>query len=516
MIRISLFVLLFFTIQTTFSQCSLDSVYWFNQIQQRTEALILAPTFRMQGEQNSYGILELNQQFGQGRFRQAQQAFSNRNTSFTAKGFNQLGRFHVGAVFTFNNQYEDSLANNLRSNLNDLATFYPYANQSGRYQRQNYKLNAALAFQATDHVKPFIKLDYLYHWSAGTVDPRLKATRFELRAKPGVAFTYGAHQLGVYGIIGKGDEQVSLSYKNDVFSNSMLYPDRIYHMSYGYGSSVIRDFSNNYKYDSYLGGGLEYASMFRDWKMQANAEWQRYHNTNQITSKGSAYYTGIVGEFELQSWKANLALFGPSNKSTQQSFSLDALYQSGFDGNIRTTGSLDIVNYKVNTLDLLGRYDLLWDKDKPFSKEIGLDVKYASSSRQDLVQSVDFNIADVDIGAHFRAYVQQRSGNRMKFAVLPYFRLPTETSLTYNTYSKSEFVRNVIFTDYYYNAARYVGSQFQAEYIGQFFGKNHLGFYANFDYRRASNPELRPDFDPTFVPNGNRWETNVGIRMYIQ
>ncbi len=512
-----LVITLLFLVQvvTAHAQRSLDSVYFFQQDQQFAEALILSPTFRMSSDRESYGMVQLNQQFGRGSFRKAQQAYSDRMTNFVATGFNQLRRFHIGARFEFNNQFEDSLANSLRSNMNELAPYYAYANKSGEYQRQNYILNAALGFAVNEHIQPFVKLDYHRHWSAGTVDPRLSAQRFELRARPGVAFKIDNHTVGIYGLIGKADEQVSLVYKSLTFKESSLYPDRIYHMNYGYGSSVIRDSVARSKVDTYKGAGLEYAAIVDGWRVQAAVEYQWYHNTNQVNDKSSVKYSGPLGIFDLHSVHGQIAFYSPSQKSTQQMLTLNGGYQIGSDGNTRTTGSLDIVNYKVNTMDLAGSYRLLWGSDKATVKEIGLDLSHHTIRRQDLVQSVLLDAGNMELGLWASLYYTCASGNSIRLSAHPYLNLPTSTTLNYNPIAKSEFVKNVVFTDYYYYQARYWGAQFKGEYIGRFFGKNDLGFFAAVDYRKATDPTLRADLDPTFVPQGSRWQAQIGVRMYI-
>ena len=497
------------------AQRSLDSVYFFRQDQQFTEALILSPTFGMQSDRESYGMIQLNQRFGGGSFRKAQQAYSERMTNFVATGFNQLGRFHIGARFEFNNQFQDSLSNSLRSNMNELAPYYAYANKSGDYQRQNYILNAALGFALNEYVQPFLKLDYHRHWSAGTVDPRLSSQRFELRARPGVAVKLDNHAIGLYGLIGKADEQVNLVYKSLVFKQSSLYPDRIYHINYGYGSSVIRDSIARNKIDSYKGGGLEYASTWMGWNVQAAGEYQWYHNTNQVHDKSSLQYSGPLGIFDLHTLTGRIDVYSSLQKNRQHRLTLDGGYQTGSDGNKKTTGSLNIVNYKVNTLDLAGSYRMLWGKDRAVAKEIGVDLRHHAIRRQDLVQSVLLDVGNTEVALWGSLYVTRPSGHSIRLSAQPYLSMPTHTTLNYNPIAKSDFVKNVVFTDYYYHSMRYWGTQLKGEYMGRFFGKNDLGFFIALDYRKATSPTLRADLDPTFVPQGSRWEGQVGVRMYI-
>lgn len=515
--RLRIFYICCFVFQAvlSYSQKAMDSIYVFKQDQRLAESMILSPTNRLLWDGDSYGILQLEYDMDRGDFRKAQQAYDHKRTSFIAKGFNVLGKFHIGARFEFNNTNEDSLANGLRNDLEELATFYPYANKSGNYQRQNYILNAALGYDLTTKITAFLKLDYQRHWSAGTVDPRLRSDRFVLKARPGVSYHFSKGSVGLYGLIGKADEKLSLTYKNRVFKESLLYPDRMYHMNYGYGSSAIKDSSNNNKEDSYKGLGIEYATKIRDWKVQFSGEYELYHNTNQVHPKTSIYYVGPLAIYDEQRITGDLSLYRNVSHGKQHSVYASAQNRKGTDGNILTTGSLDIVNYRVDAWDLTGLYSFLWGKDAKVAKEISAEFFYNSLVRKDFLQSVTLDAANILLSVSGNWYVRPGDGKSIKIRINPYLNLPNRTDLKYSEVSKSEFLKNVVFTDYYYYKTRYWGAKFGGEYGGQFFGKNNFAFYVSLDYKKAIPLDLRTDLDPTFVPAGNRISTQLGIRMYL-
>lgn len=513
------FLLLFLCIGVNPMLCSaqqgVDSAYFFYQDRQAAESYVLSPVNGKVQSRESYGLLKLNHDISSGGFRRAQQAYKRSETSFEAIGFNRLGKFHLGGYFTFNMIEDDSLASSLRNDLEDLSAFYAYANKSSHYKRQNYTVDATLSYQLSKVLMPFLRVHYQKHWSAGTVDPRLTADRFTLKVKPGVAAKLGNHIVGAYALLGKADEKISLGYKNLNYQNSTSYLDRIHYMNYGYGSVVIKDTASVFKYDSYKGGGINYASTMKGWQLQLAGEYVLLHNTNQTSERGTRYDIGPTGVFDLSTLTFSLSAYGPVRNGTQQSFFAKAISNSGQDGNLKTSGSLTLVNYRVATQATEFSYFFLWHKQRALTKELGLNVSYSSILRRDLLQSATLDAANTQITAFINAYLKGKNGGDMKFSAQPYYSVPKRTAYSYNPLSEKSFIQNIALVDYYYYASKYWGAKIDGEYIGRFFGKNDLGFFASIDYRKSSVPSLMEGVPPAFVPQGKRVDARIGVRLYL-
>ncbi|RZJ78034.1 MAG: hypothetical protein EOO47_15075 [Flavobacterium sp.] len=508
------FIPLFFSV-LALAQSGKDSVYIYNQDQKMIENILFSPTFSNHNTLQSFGILQLDYKRETGGLRRAQEAYNISLPKFVAKGYNVLGKFRIAGSLEFNNSTEDSLANGQKNNLEDFTTFYPYANKSGRYKRQNYIVKTSLSYSALKgRLTPFVNLDYQKHQSSGTVDPRLSSNRFIFKAKPGINFSLRKHDLGIYGIIGKADEQVSLGYKNDVYKTSLLFPDRIHYMNYGYGNSVIKDTSSVYKYDNYKGFGIQYATSIQKWKIQASGEYQHFLNKNYNVAKTVQNFHTIA-EFNLNTITSSVLLSKKSRTNDQQ-IAIDLNYNDGYDGNLKTSGSLNRVNYRVNSLFINGSYNLLWNKDKKTAKEIGFDFAYNQNEKQDLGQVVGLAYEQFQVGVNGRLYHHFDKESIFKFSVAPYYIVPLNTTLKYNPNSLTEFVRNVVFTDYYYYNSKILGSNFNVEYISSKLIKNQqFGLYFHLDYRNQLQSILRPDLNPTFVPNASRTTYRFGVNMYL-
>lgn len=509
-------IILFFSSVLACAQNGRDSVYIFHQDNKLVENSLLSPAFANGDNLTSYGYLQLDFKRESGGFRRAQEAYSISSPRFFAKGFNVLGKFRIAGSFEFNKSFEDSLANGQKNNLEDFTTFYPYANKSGSYKRQNYIIKTSLSYSAfNNHLSPYLNLDYHKHESYGTVDPRLSSNRFMFKVKPGVVYKTKKHAVSLYGLLGKADEQVSLSYKNDNFKTSLLYPDRIHYMQYGYGSSKIKDTSNVYKYDNYKGAGIQYALNSKGWNIQFSTEYQLFENKNYDRSKTTRGFT-TIGIFNLNTITGSLLVSKKTNNKNDQQLLVDFAYNEGYDGNLKTSGSLNRVNYRVNALNLNASYDYLWDKHKRTTKELGIAFTYDQNEKQDLGQSDGLSYEQIKIGVNGKIYHKIDAQSIFKLSLSPYYLLPLNTTLKYNGNSLTEFIKNVVFTDYYYFNSKSVGSEFNVEYISSKLIKNQqFGLYFQVDYRSQLKQELRSDLNPTFIPNNNRSAFHLGINMYL-
>ncbi len=493
-----------------------DSVHFFKQDNKRIENQLLFPISFDAENLSNYGFIQLDYKRESGGLRRAQEAYSTNSPKFLAKGFNNLGRFKIAGSFEFNKSFEDSLANGQKNNLEDLTPYYPYANKSGNYERQDYIIKTSFSYTTLNNrIIPFVNLDYHKHWSTGSVDPRLNSNRFIFKMKPGIATTFKKHTVAVYGLFGKADEQVSLMYKNSNFKQNTLNVDRIHYMNYGYGSSVIKDSSSVFKYDSYKGAGLNYMADIKGWNTQLSAEYQLYVNKNSgVTKSSTKYYT--IGIFNLTTLSGSLLLSKNTSEKSSQQIAMDVVYNDGYDGNLKTSGSLNRVNYKVNTFSFNGSYDYLWDKNKRTSKELGLAVSYFQSEKVDLGQADGLSIEQLQLRLKSNLYHQIDAKSSYKLCFSPYYVMPVKADLKYNPNSLTEFIKNVVFTDYYYFNSKAIGAEIKGEYASSKLIKGQrIGLYAQVDTRSQLEKQWRADLNPTFIPNSSRTVMHIGLNLYL-
>lgn len=506
--------LLIFSI-LAFAQNGKDSVYIFHQDKKQIENSLFTPTFFNGNQLTQYGYLQLDFKHQTGGLRRAQEPYSLKMPKFYAEGFNVLGKFRLAGSIEFNKSFEDSLANGQKHNLDDFTTFYPYANKSGTYERQNYIMKTSISYHVNKYLTPYFNLDYHKHWSTGSDDPRLSSNRFILKLKPGINLKLKKQNIGIYAMVGKADEQSSIGYKNRTYNYSLLYPDRIHYMQYGYGYSRIKDSSTVYRFDRYSGGGLEYATSLKKWNIQFATAYQFYQNKNYDRSKTTPGFI-TMGIFNLNTITSTLLMSKQADAKKDQQVALNFEYNSGYDGNLKTSGRLNRVNYKLNGINLGTSYHYLWHKDKNTSKELGINFAYNQNEKEDLAQVDALAYEQVQLNITARLYHKIDAQSNFKFTLSPYYLTPLNTTLKYNPNSLTEFIRNVIFTDYYYFNSKALGTEISGEYISSKLIKNQqFGLYFQLDYRKQLKQELRSDLNPTFIPNNNRSIFHFGINMYL-
>lgn len=512
------FIIYCISILLCYAQENADTVYFFTGDQRIIMGEILSNTFSHRSRQRSFGVLDLHYRSSEGNLRQAQQAYSAQDIVFQAKGFNRIGNFRIAGIFTFNNNQDDSLANGQRNNIEELTPFYAHANKSTDYRRQNYLMQALGSYDISTYWRTGLGLHYHKHWSAGTSDPRLRTDRFILKLQPTVSYSFGNNSIGVYGKWGKADEDVRFSYKNLNYQRSTLYPDRLIYVNWGYGNTSLRDTTNVFKYDSYSGFGAEYALENSLWKIRSFVDHELFINDNYFQRPASTRSRGVIGRFTMSTLRAGLDIYKQDDAHDNQHFlSFSAQTDDGYDGNIVTTGSLDIVNYKVSRSILNLEYLYLWDKKASNSKEIGIDISRHYLSREDLSQSIRLKSDNYLFNLRGKWYADLNKNYSYIVGAEVFLGIPTSnTELSYSALSKTEFLRNIVFTDYYFYSSSFYGTRLQGEYVvNRFAGQNRLGFFARIDLSKQNPLDLRADLDPTFIPSGQRMEWQMGARMYL-
>src|SRR5690606_17443963 len=138
----------------------------------------------------NFGEVSLNYSSKTGDRRLSQQSHSKNAVEFYAFGANQLGDFRVSGDFLFDKIFEDSLAFGQRNDIDKWSPFQYYASKAGKYERQNYKANVTLSYKWTKLIQPFFNVNYLHHWTTGSIDPRFESKKFEMKYNPGLILNF--------------------------------------------------------------------------------------------------------------------------------------------------------------------------------------------------------------------------------------------------------------------------------------------------------------------------------------
>lgn len=431
----------------------------------------------------NFGEVSLIYSNSNGNRRLAQQAHNRQQVDFYAIGANQLGDFRISGDFLFNKVFDDSLSFGQRNDIDEWTTFNYFASKAGKYERQNYKANLTLSYKFNDLIQPFFNVNYLSHWTTGSVDPRFESKKFEMKYNPGVILNFDNTNIAIKAIIGKGREGTGVSYKNKNYSQSLLYPDRVHYLNLGYGKISIRDTSSTRRYSSFVGGELTGHTQFGNIILDLNlsAEFKNDNMTNDLKS-AQVYRKRAV--FKEDNYNAS-ALIQVLGNRHHHLITLDAQYLDGRDGLIEFSANFDKVNYTVNYQSARVGY-LLTKRDYiTWGYDAGVDIEYYNIERQDYASNLHVNNSFIHISPQGRIYYRASGGDLIQFAFKPKAIVNMADEITYSINSLNNYIESVVLWDYDYYRTKAWKLDWNAKWITNKVSSQYLfGVYANYAMER--------------------------------
>ncbi|WP_343539239.1 DUF6850 family outer membrane beta-barrel protein [Sphingobacterium thalpophilum] len=382
--------------------------------------------------------------------------------------------------------------------------YYYYASKSSKYERQNYRSNLSLSYRLSSRFRPFVRVAHLYHWSTGSVDPRMDDKRFDLKLQPGIIFYIKNSNLALSGIYGKGNERLSVDYKNRNYLQNLVFPDRIHYLSLGYGYNGIKDTSSMRKYNSYRGFELSY---HQDWEGKmldilssyVDRE-ERFTTDGRATSKN--YNTrGIYNEAAIK-FEASLNIVG-RRSNDYLSFYSERVEGSDLLSDLST--NLSKSNYEVQAWTNRLTYMKETKKASKLKYQIALGLQHYFLNRQDHASGIDVSNHIIKTSLPLGLIVRRNYEEKWVINFNPNIQIPVSGKLTYSENALNNFIRDVIFWDYnYLNTSNY-GADFSVEFISKRIVKDYnLGVFGGWKYQRGKVSGYL-----------NRQQYEIGMRMYL-
>lgn len=496
------------------SQVWKDSLFLDPQEARINSISLLRHNLRPKGE-TKYGKISLDYGHTAGSYRRAQEPYSKNNIAFNAEGISRIGRMRLSGDFSFNKSFEDSLANALRSDIDLLSPNYYYAGKANDYQRQNYIANMTLSYDVIpDRLLPFLNVNYHYHWTTGSSDPRPEVKTISIKFNPGVGYSVNKNTaVSLMAILGRSSEQTGISFKNINYRESLAFPERIDYFNFGYGYSNIKDTTRLRKYTSYAGGELTLKSKFGKWELLSYLRLTHSATEHTHTTLSRKVYSSFA-DFTLNNYSGRL-IFTRKGISSDHQFDLETNFRDGYDGNSKFSADLSKVNYQVSQGTIGFFYSIIFDKAKDVQKEVGIGLGYIAESREDKAQSTLLSNRQLTLTGLYRAYFPMGQHGLMKATISPFYSAPLETTLSTNVNSIVNFTRNVVFTDYYYFNSNLAGTTVGLSWSGNNLLKtNILEFSADLQYtHKLNDPPVI--YSPGFMPDKYRMHANIGVKLFF-
>ena len=462
-----------------------------------------------------YGRVGLNYNSSTGNYRRAQEAYTKNNVTFFAEGINRINRVAISGNFTFDKSFEDSLANSLRSDLDPLSPFYHYASKANKFERQNYIANVTVSYDLLPgKLMPFVNVNYRTHWTTASVDPRPEVKAFVLKYNPGLSYrTKSGSIFSVMGIFGRSDESTNISYKNINFQESLLFPERIQYLNFGYGYFSIQDTSRIKRHTDHIGAELTFKKKLGTWDLLSYLRTERSYVENTHGTRSRKEYF-VRAKFILNEYSGRL-LFTKTGNTHDQQLDIEAQMADGYDGHSNFSADLSKVNYEVSQSSLRMAYSLIFNKQKQTKQELGITVLYNDERRADAAQSTELDAKQLSITALYRSYFAYGKNNMLIAKAAPFYIFPLETFIAVNPNSVNAFTRNVVYTDYYYFGSKLAGATAGLSWVSNnLLKKNILEFSADLQYtHKLNDPPVT--YSPGFMPDKYRMHANIGVKLFF-
>jgi hypothetical protein len=459
----------------------------------------------------SFGDVHLRYDTQSGNLHRAQHPYSSHKAVFYARGGNQLGKFKVSGEFYFDKQWEDSLSYALQHNLDYDRPFQYYAGKAGQYERQNYRAQLTLSHHMTKHFRPLLHLNYLYHWTTGSVDPRVESKVFRLEYKPGVEFSSGSWKWALLGHLGRGNEKVGLTYKNRNFQSSLQFPERIHYLNMGYGYSSIKDTLQTRKYQDLIGLETHFAYQKNQhafaWVMQYHQE--RENNSNDIKSN-TVYHTR--NRYHTSTFATEAHWLYKANQSTHLLY-IQAGFTQGYDGMIDFSPDLSKVNYQFTQHNQQLHY--IWrkasSKHKAWTTALKVDHHYLQ--KQDHAVQVDVQNQWLHWQPSFQLQWKTHPQDEWCVAIHPGFRHAIRHHMTFSENALNDFIRQVVMVDHRYFAMSVMqwGGQIQWQ-TKRISAEDVIGIYVGFQHEKSLKPFQMTE---SMRQIAHRNALQLGIQLYL-
>ncbi|MDQ7950061.1 MAG: hypothetical protein REI78_03330 [Pedobacter sp.] len=487
-----------------------DSILMHQQSRQNFEAAKWGATQLIGSRISKLSVVGLSYFHQQGHFRTAQQAEKTSNARFAAEGISSIDRFKLYGYFSFDRTWQDSLAFSQKGIEDDFTPYYYIAGKAGKFERQRY-LGGGIINYSLIRDKLFIGtgIDYLYHTSARSVDPRSMVTTFSLKFNPTISYKISNHLIGAGITAGYGDEKVAIDYKNDDFKGTLLYPDRISYLNYGYGYLEINQ-SDFIRRNKFTGVNLNYVLDLSQWNIQGRLRYliskedNQYPKTNSINDE-------TFGSFQLETYALDVVLNHNGVGGQTDQLVLNMAQYNGDDHLVKLAAR----NYTYNATAISASY-----RHAHYQKEQPYFSYFASLAYQDTYQrdaaadhTSSFTYLHPTIGATL--HVEQQHKNLFSVQLGIGARLPLQNELVVPVTQYVNFTQGVAFPDYWYWASKVgeINTAFNYS-TSQLFSKFRTGFELNGTYlRKLSMPPVT--IATPFVPGKDNFSLSLGAKLYF-
>ncbi len=454
-------------------------------------------------------------------------AYRSNMASLYTEGFTTIGKAKILGKFYFDKIWEDSLSNNLGGDLENGIPFTYFATKAGKYERQNINFEAGVAYPVFRGLYLNSLINYDYHWSTGSVDPRPDEKIFHLKYSPGLSYKIKQTIIGANYILGKKDGTIDIGYKNRMFSTSQLYPDRRLYINNGWGYIAQLTSETYGEYKTKIDGWeVQLATNVYGWDIKANYSNQFKARKNfsriiasdtvRVIDGSSLIISGNIKEiahsrYEVVTQALSTFLLKDLNNTVHQ------LYFEGMinEGTAQLISVPTGANYLFDEHNASLNYLLSLKKDGRLNSEWGINSALMHFTKKDFLSQHFYENTKADFSVQGGKYLYSKN-HSLKITAQPGLILPFTNSLQVPETQVNVFTKSIVYPEYDFR-----GSTF-------FTGKLGLMYYSPSMLRLAGSSislninylqKLKDsDIDRTLVPTytgKNQLQLSLGFQIFL-
>ncbi|WP_162817958.1 hypothetical protein U0035_10170 [Niabella yanshanensis] len=494
-----------------------DSLYWILSNRERLQFLQSNPVQLVFDTLKQAGLIEMHYKNTEKNIRLPVEAYRTYTAAFYTEGFTTVGKAKIQGRFYFDKIWEDSLANNLSESLQPGTPFTHFAAKAGNYERQNIRFEAGLGLPLAGGFQMTSLLNYDYHWSSGSVDPRPENKIFQIKYTPGLAYKYKNTILGAGYMIGKTDGAYDILYKNEMFRTSQLYPDRRLYINNGYG--YIGQYTSeaySKSKDKIDGWIINMATHISNWWVKGNYSNSFFAKRNFILSTNKDSLNNPIQEqvhskYELLVKKLEALIYNENQKR---------VHQISFNGSINEgtavlMSSSNGANYLYDGHNALLDYLLSLKNFGKVLVELGFNGMFNHFKKKDFLAMHFYEHTRADFSLYAGKYFYGAKHN-FKINVKSGLMLPLKNDLSVPLTQVNVFTGNITYPEYDFR-----GSTF-------FSGKLSLMYYSpsllrlagssislNIDYlQKLKDSDISRALVPTYTGK-NQFSISLGFQIFL-
>ncbi|MCH5715177.1 hypothetical protein MKP07_02735 [Niabella hibiscisoli] len=360
-------------------------------------------------------------------------------------------------------------------------------------------------------------LNYNYHWSTGSVDPRPDNKLFQLTYTPGLFYKVGNTVLGGEYVIGKADGDFDIGFKNSMYARSQLYPERQLWLNTGYGyTAKYGKEAYSQSRDKIDGWKFSASTILYNWNVKVN-----YSNTflarknfNLLTNTDSInnpIKETIHSKYELVTQKLDALIFTDNSvRNHQVHFNAEIN-----EGTAQLMSSPGGANYLFDEHNAQVQYLLSLKKKERVNIELGFEAQVSHFAKKDFLAMHFYENTKADFSVQGGKYLYGKN-HSLKITAQPGLILPFTNSLQVPETQVNVFTKSIVYPEY-----DFLGSTF-------FTGKLGLMYYSpsmlrlagssislNINYlQKLKDSDINRTLVPTYTGK-NQLQISLGFQIFL-